>query len=99
MPAPTGSYAHDQQAARKPSGSCRSLNIRPQACADTGPRARYSPQATRIENIDFFVVGANTEGEYSSIGGRIFSGTEREVVVQETVMTRIGVNRILLRTA
>jgi tartrate dehydrogenase/decarboxylase / D-malate dehydrogenase len=46
-------------------------------------------------DIDFFVVRENTEGEYSSIGGRIFPGTEREVVVQETVMSRIGVDRIL----
>jgi len=46
-------------------------------------------------DIDFFVVRENTEGEYSSIGGRIFPGSEREVVVQETVMTRIGVDRIL----
>ena len=46
-------------------------------------------------DIDFYVVRENTEGEYSSIGGRIFQGTEREVVVQETVMTRIGVDRIL----
>lgn len=45
--------------------------------------------------VDFLVVRENTEGEYSSIGGRIFAGTEREVVVQETVMTRIGVDRIL----
>jgi tartrate dehydrogenase/decarboxylase/D-malate dehydrogenase len=46
-------------------------------------------------DIDFFVVRENTEGEYSSIGGRIFPGTEREVVLQETVMTRVGVDRIL----
>src|SRR5580698_2847595 len=46
-------------------------------------------------DIDFFVVRENTEGEYSSIGGRIFPGTEREVVMQETVMTRVGVDRIL----
>ena len=37
----------------------------------------------------------NTEGEYSSIGGRIFEGTDRETVVQETVMTRHGVDRVL----
>jgi tartrate dehydrogenase/decarboxylase/D-malate dehydrogenase len=41
------------------------------------------------------VVRENTEGEYSAIGGRIFAGTEREVVVQETVLTRIGVDRVL----
>jgi tartrate dehydrogenase/decarboxylase/D-malate dehydrogenase len=46
-------------------------------------------------DIDFFVVRENTEGEYSSIGGRIFPGTEREVVIQETIMTRVGVDRIL----
>jgi len=46
-------------------------------------------------DIDFYVVRENTEGEYSSIGGKIFEGTEREVVVQETVMTRTGIDRIL----
>jgi tartrate dehydrogenase/decarboxylase/D-malate dehydrogenase len=46
-------------------------------------------------DIDFFVVRENTEGEYSSIGGKIFPDTEREVVIQETIMTRIGVDRIL----
>jgi len=45
--------------------------------------------------IDFYVVRENTEGEYSSVGGRMFEGTEREVVIQETVMTRIGVDRVL----
>ncbi len=46
-------------------------------------------------DIDFYVVRENTEGEYSSIGGRMFSGTEREFAVQETVMTRIGIDRVL----
>jgi tartrate dehydrogenase/decarboxylase/D-malate dehydrogenase len=46
-------------------------------------------------DIDFFVVRENTEGEYSSIGGSIFPGTPREVVIQETIMTRIGIDRIL----
>ena len=46
-------------------------------------------------DVDFVVVRENTEGEYSSIGGRIFEGTERETVLQETVMTRIGVDRVL----
>ncbi len=46
-------------------------------------------------DIDFFVVRENTEGEYSSIGGRMFPNTERECVIQETVMSRIGVDRIL----
>ncbi len=46
-------------------------------------------------SIDFMVVRENTEGEYSSIGGRMFPGTDREFVVQETVMSRHGVDRIL----
>lgn len=45
--------------------------------------------------IDFYVVRENTEGEYSNMGGRMFAGTEREMVVQETVMTRTGVDRVL----
>jgi tartrate dehydrogenase/decarboxylase/D-malate dehydrogenase len=46
-------------------------------------------------DIDFVVVRENTEGEYSSVGGRMFEGTEREVVFQESVFTRKGVDRIL----
>jgi tartrate dehydrogenase/decarboxylase / D-malate dehydrogenase len=46
-------------------------------------------------DIDFFVVRENTEGEYSSVGGRMFPGTDRELVIQETVMTRIGVDRVV----
>ncbi|MET0606671.1 MAG: isocitrate/isopropylmalate family dehydrogenase, partial [Beijerinckiaceae bacterium] len=46
-------------------------------------------------DIDFFVVRENTEGEYSSVGGRMFPGTDREFVVQEAVFTRHGVDRIL----
>ncbi|KAF3018559.1 hypothetical protein G7054_g52 [Neopestalotiopsis clavispora] len=55
-----------------------------------------SPLAGRKPgDIDFWVVRENTEGEYSSIGGKMFEGTERETVIQETVMTRIGVDRVL----
>jgi tartrate dehydrogenase/decarboxylase/D-malate dehydrogenase len=46
-------------------------------------------------DVDFYVVRENTEGEYSSVGGMVFEGTEREIVMQETVMTRVGVDRIL----
>ncbi|OAL45129.1 tartrate dehydrogenase [Pyrenochaeta sp. DS3sAY3a] len=55
-----------------------------------------SPLANKkAGDIDFWVVRENTEGEYSSIGGRIFENTDREVVCQETIMTRIGVDRVL----
>lgn len=47
------------------------------------------------DDIDFYVVRENTEGEYSSVGGRMFEGTDREFVLQESVFTRHGVDRIL----
>ncbi len=55
-----------------------------------------SPLADRAPgDIDFLVVRENTEGEYSSVGGKMFEGTEREIVLQETVMSRVGVDRVL----
>ena len=45
--------------------------------------------------LDLTVVRENTEGEYSDSGGRMFSGTPHEVVIQESVFTRRGVERIL----
>jgi tartrate dehydrogenase/decarboxylase/D-malate dehydrogenase len=46
-------------------------------------------------DIDFYVVRENTEGEYSAVGGRMFEGTERELVLQEAIFTRHGTDRIL----
>ena len=43
----------------------------------------------------FFVVRENTKGEYSSVGGRLFAGTEREVAVQQAPFNRHGTDRIL----
>jgi tartrate dehydrogenase/decarboxylase/D-malate dehydrogenase len=55
-----------------------------------------SPLRGREEgDIDFIVVRENTEGEYSRLGGIAFEGTEQELVVQETLFTRKGVDRIL----
>nr|WP_295711834.1 tartrate dehydrogenase [uncultured Halomonas sp.] len=55
-----------------------------------------SPLAGREPgDIDFYVVRENTEGEYSSVGGKMYEGTEREIVIQETVMSRTGVDRVL----
>ncbi|MDE2453086.1 MAG: tartrate dehydrogenase, partial [Burkholderiales bacterium] len=45
--------------------------------------------------IDIWIVRENTEGEYSNVGGRMYEGTERELVMQQTVMSRIGVDRVL----
>jgi tartrate dehydrogenase/decarboxylase/D-malate dehydrogenase len=49
----------------------------------------------RVGDIDFYVVRENTEGEYSSVGGRMFEGTAQETVVQESIFTRRGVDRIM----
>ncbi len=46
-------------------------------------------------DIDFWVVRENSEGEYSSVGGRMYGGTEREFVTQQAVFSRHGVDRIL----
>jgi tartrate dehydrogenase/decarboxylase / D-malate dehydrogenase len=45
--------------------------------------------------IDYYVVRENTEGEYSTMGGRIYQGTPFEVVSQIAVFTRRGCERII----
>src|SRR5262245_2981714 len=68
------------------------VNMRP---ARLMPGIR-SPLADRKPGeIDMFIIRENTEGEYSSIGGRAFEGTEREVVMQQATFTRKGTDRIL----
>jgi len=47
------------------------------------------------EDIDFWVVRENNEGEYSEIGGRLFQGTDREMAVQESIFTKLGCDRVL----
>ena len=46
-------------------------------------------------DIDYIVVRENTEGEYSSIGGRIFENTDREIVIQESIFSKKGVDRVI----
>ncbi len=55
-----------------------------------------SPLAWRgPKDIDFIVVRENNEGEYSSMGGRIYSETPHEVVTQLNLFTRRGTERII----
>jgi tartrate dehydrogenase/decarboxylase/D-malate dehydrogenase len=55
-----------------------------------------SPLAGRkTGDIDMIIVRENSEGEYSAVGGRFAEGTENEVVFQESIFTRRGVDRIL----
>ncbi len=54
------------------------------------------PLAGRKEgDIDYWVVRENTEGEYSSVGGRLFEGTDYEMAMQQSIFTRRGTDRIL----
>ncbi|AOR76430.1 tartrate dehydrogenase [Novosphingobium resinovorum] len=68
------------------------VNLRPARLMPGVP----SPLAGRGPgSIDMWIVRENTEGEYSSVGGRMYPGTKREIVIQETVMSRHGVDRVL----
>jgi tartrate dehydrogenase/decarboxylase/D-malate dehydrogenase len=73
------------------------VNVRPARLMPgvIAPVVRRDGSARAPGEIDMVIVRENTEGEYSSVGGRMFAGTEREIVMQETVMSRIGVDRAL----
>ena len=68
------------------------INLRPVRVMEgmTSPLRDRGP-----EDIDFYVVRENNEGEYSEIGGRMFEGTDNEAVMQESIFTRRGVDRVL----
>ncbi len=73
------------------------VNLRPARLMPgvIAPVVKRDGSAYKAGEIDFYIVRENTEGEYSSVGGRMFGGTEREFVLQESVFTRTGVDRIL----
>ena len=68
------------------------VNLRP---CKLLPGSRTPLADRKPEDIDFYVVRENTEGEYSSVGGRMFPGTEREFVSQQSILTRIGTDRVM----
>jgi tartrate dehydrogenase/decarboxylase / D-malate dehydrogenase len=68
------------------------INLRP---ARLMPGVKCPLAHMKPGDIDMMIVRENTEGEYSAIGGVAFPGTEREFVVQETVLTRYGSERLL----
>jgi tartrate dehydrogenase/decarboxylase/D-malate dehydrogenase len=47
------------------------------------------------EDLDWVIVRENSEGEYSGVGGRAHQGHPIEVATDVTMMTRVGVERIL----
>lgn len=68
------------------------INLRPARLLAGVP----SPLANRKPgDIDMLIVRENTEGEYSSVGGVMFPGTEREFVSQTSIFTRTGSERLL----
>jgi tartrate dehydrogenase/decarboxylase / D-malate dehydrogenase len=73
------------------------INLRPARLMPgiTAPVVKRDGTPYKPGEIDFYIVRENTEGEYSSIGGRMFEGTPREFVLQESIFTRIGVDRVL----
>ncbi|MBL8326996.1 MAG: tartrate dehydrogenase, partial [Rubrivivax sp.] len=73
------------------------INLRPARLMPgiRSPLVNRAGEALKPGEIDMWIVRENTEGEYSSVGGRMYEGTEREVVIQETVMSRHGVDRVL----
>ena len=67
------------------------VNLRPVKLFDGVP----CPLANKKPgDIDMLIVRENTEGEYSSVGGRMFQNSSREIAVQETIMSRHGVDRV-----
>ena len=55
-----------------------------------GPLKRCSPQ-----DLDWVIVRENSEGEYAGVGGRAHQGHPIEVATDLSVMTRVGVERIM----
>ncbi len=68
------------------------VNLRPVRLL---PGIRSPLAGRKPQDIDFYIVRENNEGEYSQIGGRLYAGTDQETVIQESVFTRRGVDRIL----
>ncbi len=67
------------------------VNLRPVRLL---PGIRTPLAGRTARDIDFVIIRENTEGEYSQIGGRLYQGTEREVAIQESIFTRVGVERV-----
>ena len=55
-----------------------------------GPLKRCAP-----EDLNWVIVRENSEGEYSGVGGRVHQGHPIEAATDVSMMTRVGVERIL----
>ena len=68
------------------------VNLRPVRLFEgvTSPLAGRAPG-----DIDFWIVRENCEGEYSEMGGRLYTGTDAEFAAQQSVFTRRGTDRVI----
>ena len=73
------------------------INLRPVRLFDGVPCPLVDAKgvARKAGDVDFFIVRENTEGEYTNLGGTMYAGTEREIVIQESVFSRHGTDRVL----
>jgi len=68
------------------------INMRPVRCLEE----RLNPlKHVKAAEIDLVIVRENTEGSYCGVGGKLYAGTAAEVALQEMVVTRRGVERVL----
>jgi tartrate dehydrogenase/decarboxylase/D-malate dehydrogenase len=59
------------------------------------PTVRSPLAGKSAGEIDLVVVRENTEGEYSQVGGTIYTGSSDEVAMQTAVFTRRGTERVI----
>ena len=73
------------------------INLRPVRLFDGVPCPLVDAKGVprKPGDVDFFIVRENTEGEYTNLGGTMYAGTEREIVIQESVFSRHGTDRVL----
>lgn len=57
--------------------------------------AKQTLKNANPEDIDMLVIRENSEGEYSGAGDWLYKGTEREIVMQNGVFSRVGTERII----
>lgn len=49
----------------------------------------------QVKQVDYVIVRENSEGEYSTVGGKYNEGTADELVKQEAIFTKKGVDRVM----
>ncbi|MEO1710048.1 MAG: tartrate dehydrogenase [Pseudomonadota bacterium] len=68
------------------------INLRPVRLFQGLPSPLAGPEPG---DIDYWIVRENNEGEYSSVGGRMFDGTDEEFAVQQAIFSRRGCDRVM----